>query len=575
MRGKSRLRSMPLRQGQPPDNDFVEGFLIMHAIPRLLHTVWAVFLSVVLVACGGGELLLAALLPGVGTGGTGMVLGTLTGLGSVVVDGVRYDSSQARIETQADLSTSQTLVGSDLAVGQQVSVELDAQGAATRVEVWSQLAGPVQQLDVAASRVVVWGQTVEIVGETNNVSGGVATVISGYARWQDLQVTDLVRVYGRRTVDANGSTTLLRATRIEKVTALQDGLARATGVLQGDAATGWRMGGLVLDLNTAQVLPQGAQAQAGDWVTVTGAWDATTRASVGQGWLVQRLRLWRAAPPEGQVLQVQGVWRAASSTVVTAQGLEVDVSGTGVLERLRALPDGAVVQVQGVLNRNAGTLVVATVQAPTVAHPEAELRGSITSWVSSASFVVRGMPVDASQATWVGDTNTALLGNGSYAEVMGAVQGGIVRATQVRVAAWPEKAVLDVTGTVVAMDTATGQFTVKLGDKTIAVTPPEGRLPVLGDTVQVQGHWLNGQLRADQVLGREAQAPDLIEMAGVVGAVDQGRFLLNGQSIWLDELEDGPMAKAWLNQLKAGLRVQIRVKVVAGRYLMLGVIPKR
>lgn len=546
----------------------------MHAIQRLLHTLWAVLLSAVLVACGGGELILAALLPGVGTGGTGMVLGTLTGLGSVVVDGVRYDDSQARIETLTDLSTSQTLVGSDLAVGQQVSVELDAQGAATRVEVWSQLAGPVQQLDVAASRVVVWGQTVEIVSDTNNPNASVPTVVSGYARWQDVQVTDVVLVYGTRAVDAQGGA-VLRATRIEKVAALPSRLARATGVLQGDAASGWRVGGLVVDLNTAQVLPQGTQAQAGDWVTVTGAWEAATSADAGQPWRVQRLRLWRAAPPEGQVLQVQGVWRAAAGTVVTAQGLEVDVSGAGVLDRLRALPDGAAVQVQGAMNRPAGTLVVANVQTPTVPRPGAELRGSITSWVSAASFVVRGMPVDASQATWVGDTSSTPLGNGRYVEVMGTVQGGMVRATQVRVEAWPDKAVLDVTGTVVASDAATGRFTVKLNDQTIEVTLPEGRLPASGETVQVQGHWLNGQLRADQVVGREPQVPDVMEMEGVVGAVDQGRFLLNGQSIWLDELEDSPSVKAWLNQLKAGVRVQIRVKVVAGRYLMLDVVPKR
>lgn len=547
----------------------------MHTVQRLLHTVCAALLSGVLVACGGGELLLAALLPGgVGTGGTGMVLGTLTGLGSVVVDGVRYDDSQARLETQPDLATAQTLVGSDLAVGQQVVVELNAQGAATRVEVGSQIAGPVQQVDVAAGRVVVWGQPVLIVSEASALTG-VPTVISGYARWQDIQVTDVVQVYATRQVDGDGVTAVLRATRIEKLTSLPNGWARATGVLQGDRASGWRVGGLRVSLAATQVVPQDAQPQAGDWVTVTGAWSTATLASSTQPWAVERLRLWRVLPPEGQMLQVQGVWRAGAATVVTTQGLEVDVSGAGLLDRLRALPDGSVVQVQGALNRSVGTLVAAQVQTPTVPRPEAELRGSITSWAGKASFVVRGMPIDGSHATWVGDSGTASLGNGRYVEVTGTVQGGVVRATQVVLGAWPDKAVLDVTGTVQATDAATGRFTVKLGDKSIEVAPPAGRLPTLGETVQVQGHWLNGQLQADQVLGREPPLPEVMEMEGVVGAVDQGRFLLNGQSIWLEGWNDGPLTQAWLNQLKPGIKVHIRVNVVGGRYLMVGIVPKR
>jgi hypothetical protein len=58
-------------------------------------------LGLALLASCGGELALLLAAPGVGTGGTGIIAGVLTGLGSVVVDGQRYDESQATLEQRA------------------------------------------------------------------------------------------------------------------------------------------------------------------------------------------------------------------------------------------------------------------------------------------------------------------------------------------------------------------------------------------------------------------------------------------------------------------------------------------
>jgi hypothetical protein len=271
---------------------------------------------------------------------------------------------------------------------------------------------------------------------------------------------------------------------------------------------------------------------------------------------------------------MQGVWRAGAGRLITAPGWEVDVSAPGVQNRLRALPDGARVQVQGHIQPSTGILVASEVQVAPQEHPGAELRGSVTSWVNSASFVVRGMRVDGSTATWVGESVLEPVGNGRYVEIKGTVQGGVVRATEVTLKPAPERAVLDLTGIVVAADASTGRFSLQSGGNTVSVAAPSGPLPGLGETVQVQGRWQEGGLRAEQVVAREPTEATALELEGVVDAVTPGYFLLNGQRIGLDEAVGRPLLMAWVRQLAPGQRVHVRVQAVAGRYLLLAVLPK-
>ena len=109
-------------------------------------------------ACGGS---------GVGTNGTGsplltgMNVGTVSGLGSVIVDGVRLDDSQARIDT-SPLGTDTELTETRL--GQRVSLECDtgSDGAQVlrRVEVLPTVLGAVTAR--TATSLVVLGQMVVV-----------------------------------------------------------------------------------------------------------------------------------------------------------------------------------------------------------------------------------------------------------------------------------------------------------------------------------------------------------------------------------------------------------------------------
>lgn len=117
-------------------------------------------LTLLLAACGGGGgdggIGGTGGGGGGGIGGTGAAYGEITGFGSVWVNGVRYDTSNATFRKDDD-SVSQ----SDLRVGMVARVEGSATaGTATRVSVDSALKGRVEQATLDGY--VVMGQTVRV-----------------------------------------------------------------------------------------------------------------------------------------------------------------------------------------------------------------------------------------------------------------------------------------------------------------------------------------------------------------------------------------------------------------------------
>jgi Domain of unknown function (DUF5666) len=150
-----------------------------------------------LTACGGGG----------GGGGTqsGVSSGVVTGFGSVIVNGVRFDTSSADFS----IDDSPGAQG-DLAVGDVVtivgSVNSDGRnGRASEVRSNDAVEGPVDSIDLVAGTLVVAGQLVITDADTSfddNIPG---------ASLAGLAVGDFVEVAG--LFDANGD---IRATRIER-----------------------------------------------------------------------------------------------------------------------------------------------------------------------------------------------------------------------------------------------------------------------------------------------------------------------------------------------------------------------
>jgi hypothetical protein len=136
--------------------------------PPMRWLVLILLLAALQVGCGGGG---GDGLASGGIGGTGITVssvGTTTGFGSVIVDGVTYDTTAAEVfvENTAMGSGDQVLV-QKIAVGMVVRVEgrLNAQGnaIADRVFFGNELRGPVdsiKELDAVSKQAVILGQTV-------------------------------------------------------------------------------------------------------------------------------------------------------------------------------------------------------------------------------------------------------------------------------------------------------------------------------------------------------------------------------------------------------------------------------
>lgn len=177
-----------------------------------------------LVACGGG----GGSSAGVGTGGTGsFAVGSISGLGSIIVNGVRYDDSSASVEDDDGTAGST----SSLSIGQVVevhgSVNSDGvSGKATRVTYYSELRGPVTAINVGAGTVTVFGQVVKVTP---------TTVFLGASDLTGLAVGNVVEVYG--LPDASGVITATRINREANTISAYSSDFRMRGVISGLSGT--------------------------------------------------------------------------------------------------------------------------------------------------------------------------------------------------------------------------------------------------------------------------------------------------------------------------------------------------
>jgi hypothetical protein len=141
---------------------------------------------------------------GIDRGGITLATGTITGFGSVHVNGVRYATTGATFTVDDQPGTE-----SDLRVGQVVRIEgtVDAAGTtgtATKVFFDDEVEGPIESIDLAASRLVVVGRTVLVGPSTSFDDSIVPRGLDGLA------VGDRVEVSGFVTAEG-----FVQATRIE------------------------------------------------------------------------------------------------------------------------------------------------------------------------------------------------------------------------------------------------------------------------------------------------------------------------------------------------------------------------
>jgi Domain of unknown function (DUF5666) len=114
-------------------------------------------------ACGGGgDSAGGAAPPPAATQKTSMTHGPVLGFGSVIVNGIRFDDSTAKIEVEDDDDDK-----GGLKLGMVVRVEGKVNddgvtGKADRIEMGAEVRGPVETVDTAAKSFVAMGASVKV-----------------------------------------------------------------------------------------------------------------------------------------------------------------------------------------------------------------------------------------------------------------------------------------------------------------------------------------------------------------------------------------------------------------------------
>ena len=296
-------------------------------------------LMLALAACGGG----------VETGGTGAgayVQGPISGFGSIIVSGVRFDDGCAACIVDAD---NVRFARENLRLGMLVEVESgpisdDGSGGriatATRVRLASELLGPVGAIDLANARIGVLGQLVRLTPATvvDGVSGGAS----------ELATDDIVEVYG--FFDPNGGYV---ATRIERRPGMPANYRIRGAVRNLDVvARTLRIGLQLFDLTPTGV-PAGL-TQDGQFVRL-----ALRTTQVGGRWPVvgATVEIRSAGDRDEAEAEVEGlISEFTSDAQFSVNGVRVDASNT---VKPPGLGVGIRVKVRG--RSQAGVLIAATV----------------------------------------------------------------------------------------------------------------------------------------------------------------------------------------------------------------------
>lgn len=182
-----------------------------------MSRIWSVavvaFCGAALGACGGGGGGGGTTIGGIGgSGGEGgrdlVSVGSITGFGSVSVNGVRFDTTGTTFDIEGSTGSQDDLaVGDVVIIVGSLNEASDSTGVASEIRFDDQVDGPIASgsIDTVAGRFVVLGQTVDLTADTS-FDGSIEP-----GSLEGLGNGDIVGVSGFRASDGS-----IRATRIER-----------------------------------------------------------------------------------------------------------------------------------------------------------------------------------------------------------------------------------------------------------------------------------------------------------------------------------------------------------------------
>lgn len=337
--------------------------------------------------CGGGGTGVA----GLSSGGTGsFTSGTITGFGSIIVNGIRYNNDTATVLTSDDSVSSNPALQLGMVVnieGSAVTPASSTTGLPTatayRITYGSEWIGPVSNR--AATTFQILDHTVDVLATT--LFGGVVQQLS------ELRDTHFVEVYGYvDQVDGH-----IQASRIDVSTVQPSAYKLSGAITQINQVSGTaNLGQTAISWSLPAVLPSGLSS--GDFVRVV-----LDPSPVGAVWAATRIQLVssplsRLSADQDYEAEIHGSITAyQSSANFVVNGIPVNASAAQITGTLAV---GVQVEVEGSIR--SGQLVatkVATKTASQVETQEFEFYGVISN-VTAQTFVVRG-------ETFYYDANTA------------------------------------------------------------------------------------------------------------------------------------------------------------------------
>ena len=365
---------------------------------------------------------------GVDSGGTGtgsastLAVGPITGFGSIIVNGVRYDDALAAISdddgvvrttAELKLGMSAEVIASAVSV-----VDGVATASASSIRVRSMIEGPVESIDLAAGQLLAIGQNVLIVAGTVFDLGGSVP----------LAVGDLIEVHA--TLDVARSSYV--ATRIERRAALARYKLRGVVTEFDPVGRTLRMGALRIDWAGVAPDDPASTLAPGRLLQLTlGPTPATgTRTALS----IQADTLPLA---DRERVELEGrVTAFTSITEFQVDGVPVDARGARFDGGAAGLVQGAKVEVKGSLRGGVLLAIEVEVEDDAGGDQSFELHGSIESVDAAAMrFVVRGVTVGWSADTRFDSSSAADLVVGRRVEVRGRLSsdGQAVDATLIHV----------------------------------------------------------------------------------------------------------------------------------------------
>lgn len=344
--------------------------------------------------------------------------GPISGFGSIIINGVRYDDSAAKVVLDDDNNAR----SADLRLGMMAQVESQKEAnagtaRATSIATRSYVQGPISALAPGINQLTVLGIT---------VTATLTTVFDNVANLNGLALNDKVEIHG--LPDASGN---LTATRIEKSNAAE---ARLVGTVQNAGTPGrFTLGGVTV-LYQPTALIGFSSVTNGSLVRVKGSLTAANTITASA---IRSINL-TAPSANGQFAEVEGIITAfTNSSSFSVNHLAVTVGAGATVQGAPAL--GSRVEVVGTVT---GTALTATkVEVKNQAQVEVEAN-ELHDAVAGLDLNLRTFTLRNGTVTIKWDNNTVFetslpngagsLRNNVRVEVKGRVSGSVLLASRIK-----------------------------------------------------------------------------------------------------------------------------------------------